>query len=84
MQQTMQDIVREQTAVVQIDDKEVAGYAMYRSPTQAKMVNIVAINHSFEPMFVRYADLTLDEAVEMMECIEQEQRMKGESAKANR
>ena len=84
MQQTMQDIVREQTAVVQIDDKEVAGYAMHRSPTQAKMVNIVAISHSFEPMFVRYADLTLDEAVEMMECIEQEQRMKSESAKANR
>lgn len=77
MQQTMQDIVREQTAVVQIDDKEVAGYAMYRSPTQAKMVNIVAINHSFEPMFVRYADLTLDEAVEMMDTIEQEQSMKG-------
>lgn len=77
MQQTMQDIVREQTAVVQIDDKEVAGYAMYRSPTQAKMVNIVAINHSFEPMFVRYADLTLDEAVQMMDMIEQEQAKKG-------
>lgn len=77
MQQTMQDIVREQTAVVQIDDKEVAGYAMYRSPTQAKMVNIVAINHSFEPMFVRYADLTLDEAVEMMNIIELEQSKKG-------
>lgn len=74
MQKTMQEIVREQTAVVQIDDKEVAGYAMYRSPSQAKMVNIVAINHSFEPIFVRYADMTLDEAVEMMECIEQENK----------
>lgn len=77
MQQTMQDIVREQTAVVQIDDKTVAGYAMYRSPTQAKMVNIVAINHSFEPIFVRYADLTLDEAVQMMDIIELEQSKKG-------
>lgn len=77
MQQTMQDIVREQTAVVQIDDKVVAGYAMYRSPTQAKMVNIVAINHSFEPIFVRYADLTLDEAVQMMDIIELEQSKKG-------
>lgn len=77
MQQTMQDIVREQTAVVQIDDKTVAGYAMYRSPTQAKMVNIVAINHSFEPMFVRYADLTIDEAALMMDMIEQEQFKKG-------
>ena len=78
---TMQDILREQTAVVQIEDKAVAGYAMYRSPTQAKMVNIVAINHSFEPIFVRYADLTLDEAVEMMDMIEQEQSKKGESCK---
>lgn len=77
MQQTMQDIVREQTAVVQLDDKEVAGYAMYRSPTQAKMVNIVAINHSFEPMFVRYADLTIDEAALMMDMIELEQKKKG-------
>ena len=74
---TMQDILREQTAVVQINDKAVAGYAMYRSPAQAKMVNIVAINHSFEPIFVRYADLTLDEAVEMMDMIEKEQSKKG-------
>ena len=74
---TMQDILREQTAVVQINDKAVAGYAMYRSPTQSKMVNIVAINHSFEPIFVRYADLTLDEAVEMMDIIELEQNKKG-------
>lgn len=73
----MEDILREQTAVVQIDDKEVAGYAMYRSPTQAKMVNIVAINHSFEPMFVRYADLTIDEAALMMDMIELEQKKKG-------
>lgn len=73
----MEDILREQTAVVQIDDKEVAGYAMYRSPTQAKMVNIVAINHSFEPIFVRYADMTIDEAATMMDMIELEQKKKG-------
>ena len=80
-ERTMQDILREQTAVVQIDDKAVAGYAMYRSPTQAKMVNIVAINHSFEPIFVRYADLTLDEAVEMMDMIEQEQSKQSKKGK---
>ena len=73
---TMKDILLEQVAVVQIDDKEVAGYAIYRSPTQAKFVNIVAINHAFEPIFVRYADLTIDEAATMMEIIEKEQAVK--------
>ena len=72
----MQDALEEQLAIVQIDDKEVAGYAIYRSPIQAKFVNIVAINHVFEPMFVRYADLTIDEAAEMMQMIEQEQLKK--------
>lgn len=72
----MQDALEEQLAIVQIDDKEVAGYAIYRSPIQAKFVNIVAINHAFEPMFVRYADLTIDEASEMMQMIEQEQLKK--------
>jgi hypothetical protein len=74
---TSVETLLEQVAVVQIDDKEVAGYAIYRSPTQAKFVNIVAINHAFEPMFVRYADLTIDEAAVMMDMIEQEQLQKG-------
>lgn len=71
---TMEDILREQTAVIQVKDKEVAGYAIFRSPVQAKLVNIVAINHSFEPLFVRHADLTIDEAEKMMQMIEEENK----------
>lgn len=73
---TMKEILEEQITPVKIDGSKIAGYAMYRSPTQAKLVNIVAIDHSFEPLFVKYADMTIDEAAAMMEMIEQEQ-MKG-------
>ena len=67
-----QNILEEQIAVIQIADKEVYGYAIYRSPVQAKYVNIVAVNSDFEPLFVRYADLTIEEAEVMLEMISKE------------
>ena len=73
---SLEDVIRDQTTVIQVSEKEIAGYAIYRSPTQTKLVNIVAINHSFEPLFVKYADLTIDEAAVMMDMLELEQSLK--------
>lgn len=67
-----QNILEEQIAVIQIADKEVYGYAIYRSPVQSKYVNIVAVNSDFDPLFVRYADLTIEEAEVMLEMISKE------------
>lgn len=67
-----QNILEEQIAVIQIADKEVYGYAIYRSPVQSKYVNIVAVNLDFDPLFVRYADLTIEEAEVMLEMISKE------------
>lgn len=66
------NILKDEIVLSKLKKKDVHGYGVYRSPTQTKLVNIVAVNSDFEPLFVRYADLTLDEAETFMGILSKE------------
>jgi len=50
-----------------IDEKEVAGYQLFRSPTQHRKVNVVAINKDGDALFVRESDMEIDDAIKLLE-----------------
>ncbi len=50
-----------------IDEKEVAGYQLFRSPTQLRKVNVVAINKDGDALFVRESDMEIDDAIRLLE-----------------
>lgn len=70
----MKNFVEDQIVLSKLKKKDVYGYGIFRSPTQTKFVNIVAVNSEYEPLFVRYADLTLDEAETFMGILSKENR----------
>lgn len=49
----------------QIDPSSVVSYRVFRSPTQAMLANVVAVDSSNNPLFVREADMTILNAREL-------------------
>ncbi len=50
-----------------IDEKEVCGYQLLRSPVQLRKVNVVAVNKAGEALFVRESDMEIDDAIKLLE-----------------
>lgn len=50
-----------------VDLSDVAGYRIFRSPTNHTMVNIVAVDKKDRLLFVAMSDLTIEQAQEIIE-----------------
>lgn len=55
-----------------LNPKFLGGYRIYRSPVQTKFVNVVAIDVDENMIAVVAADLTIDEAQELVEILNKE------------
>jgi hypothetical protein len=54
--------MQENTALLPPVKDNIARYAIYRSPLQVQMFNVVAMSSRHKPLFVQQADVTFSEA----------------------
>lgn len=57
------EIVLEPIVLAPIKESDIAGYRVFRSPSNFTRFNVVAIDSSSEPLFVLMSDLELEEAM---------------------
>lgn len=58
----MSAVLQDEITLPAIPESTIAGYRVFRSPTNHTSFNVVAVDANSNPLFVFQSDLTIDEA----------------------